>query len=160
MVKSDLLRELRAARRAFFDSIDGLNETQAGAPGSMGSWSIKDVLAHMEYWDTEFLRGIMTLRAGGYPEFLDVDWDERNAVEVEKRRGESLVELTESLSQSGAKLHEYLEDLDGREFSMSWGQRWKTWDVTIAWIAEGVIGHDRHHTGRILSWRGRENMRV
>jgi len=156
MGKSEMLRELWEARRSFLDSLQGLSETEASVPGSIGSWSVKGVVAHMEYWDVEFLQGLTTLRRGGYPEFLDVDCDERNAVEVEKRRGKSLSELIKSLGESGAKVREYLESLDEHEFSKSWGQEWKTWDVTIEWIAEGIIGHDRHHTTRILSWRRKE----
>lgn len=153
MKKSELIQELREARRGFLDSVDGLSEKEASRADSIGAWSIKDVVAHMVYWDREFFHGMKTLLSGGFPDFLEFDCDEKNAAEVSKRKNETLEELVKDLNESGRSILDYLGGLEEDELRESWGQKWKTWDVTVAWIAEGIIGHDRHHTGKILAWR-------
>jgi uncharacterized damage-inducible protein DinB len=153
MSKTELVREVVKARQSFMDTLEGLTESESSISGSMGTWSVNDVVAHMVYWDEEFLRGLKILLEGGYPDYLDSDWDEVNAREVEKRKGLSLEELTGGLGESGEMIRQYLEGLGEEEFSASRGLKWKNWDVTIEWVLQGLIGHDRHHTKKMLSWR-------
>jgi uncharacterized damage-inducible protein DinB len=153
MSKVELVREVAEARHGFLDTLEGLTESESSISGSMGTWSVKDVIAHMVYWDEEFLEGLKILREGKYPDYLDSDWDEVNAREVESRKGLSLEELARSLGQSGEMIRQYLEGLGEEEFSASRGLKWRDWDVTIEWVLQGLIGHDRHHTKKMLSWR-------
>jgi uncharacterized damage-inducible protein DinB len=152
-MKSQLMEELRQARQSLLGSVRHLSEGEAAASNSLGAWSVKDVLAHMVFWDEEFLRGMNSLLRGDRPGFLDEDWDRLNQREVEKRRGQSLNELLLELERTGNEVLQFVGGLDETEISSSRGEKWKTWDVTIEWLVSGNIEHERHHTSKILSWR-------
>ena len=152
MKNEELTESWTRARKLFFDSVEGLSEEEASITNSMGSWSVKDVVAHLIFWDEELLRSIETLLRGDRPAFLDKDWDSLNAAAVTRRKDQSLEEMLQDLKESGRKVKILIASLDERQFSLSRGQKWKTWDVTIEWLVSGNIGHDAHHARRIVSW--------
>lgn len=153
MEKEELIESWRRARKLFFDSVEGLSEEDASVADSMGSWSVKDVVAHLIFWDEELLRSIEALLKGDRPAFLDEDWDSLNARAVEKRVDQSLEEMLRDLRVSGRKVKGVMARLDEGQFSLSRGQKWKAWDVTIEWLVSGNTGHDVHHARRVASWR-------
>ncbi|MFQ5905136.1 MAG: DinB family protein [bacterium] len=153
MNKRELIQQWREARRVLFDSLKALGEGEASIPNSIGKWSVKDVVAHIVFWDEELLRGMKALLKRDRPAFLDRDWDELNARAVAERKHQSLNEMLGDLKESGARIEVFLNGLDESEFCSCMGQKWKMWDVTIEWIVCGNVEHDKHHTQKILTWR-------
>ncbi|TET44221.1 ClbS/DfsB family four-helix bundle protein [candidate division TA06 bacterium] len=153
MENEELTEAWAKGRKLFFDSVEGLSEERASKPYSMGSWSVKDVVAHLVFWDEELLRSIEALMRGDRPAFLDQDWDSLNAREVARRKDQSLEEMLQDLEESGRGVKSLIASLDEGQLSLRRGQKWKTWDVTIEWLVSGNIGHDGHHARKIAAWR-------
>ena len=67
MSRADLLRRLDARWKALVASYDGLSETDQLEPGVTGTWSVKDIIAHVTTWEAEALAHLPVILAGGKP---------------------------------------------------------------------------------------------
>jgi hypothetical protein len=64
MNRSDLLSALRGSREAVEAVLGNLTEAQLLAPGALGDWSVKDILAHVTAWEVELLTTLGKARRG------------------------------------------------------------------------------------------------
>jgi uncharacterized protein (TIGR03083 family) len=66
--KDQLLEQIQTERRRFEANLAGLDAEAMLAPGAVGAWSVKDVLAHLTDWEQRFLAWYELGRTGGAPE--------------------------------------------------------------------------------------------
>lgn len=73
--KPDLLKRIRQARDEFSEQWRDLNEDQMTAyPGPQSDWSVKDLVAHITWWETDALERIdIALEGGLVPQYEDYD---------------------------------------------------------------------------------------
>jgi len=82
--KHDLLNEAAFQFRAFHEAMHGLNEEHLTEVW-MGTWSIRDIIAHISGWQTELIPALERLAQGQRPipegvSYDDVDtWNEKFA---------------------------------------------------------------------------------
>jgi hypothetical protein len=67
MNKQQLLAKLEQAWSAFQESYAGLTEAEMLTPGVTADWSVKDLLAHVSWWEAEALKYLPQIQAGGRP---------------------------------------------------------------------------------------------
>jgi hypothetical protein len=78
----------------------------------LGSWSIKDLLAHLIGWDDTNLEAIQNVLAGKLPafyEYRDPDWRTYNAMLVKKHKVNSSKEILTKAKDSQEKLIQFLQ---------------------------------------------------
>jgi hypothetical protein len=77
-----LVDELVEARRAFIAALADVDPALLTAPGLVGDWSARELLAHLGYWAGHAAEAIHHAEQGRIEEFGegDLDVDERNAV--------------------------------------------------------------------------------
>jgi len=51
MNKAELITTLRSQRERLEAALAGLSEAQITKPGANGQWSVKDLIAHLTYWE-------------------------------------------------------------------------------------------------------------
>ena len=67
MDKQQLLKQLETAWAGLEESYAGLSDSQLTEPGVMGTWSVKDILAHVTTWEEEALKYLPLIITGGRP---------------------------------------------------------------------------------------------
>jgi hypothetical protein len=67
MNKKELIENLENQRELFLDVIDNLTEETLGEPGVTGTWSIKDILAHISRWEAELVKLLWQISQGQRP---------------------------------------------------------------------------------------------
>jgi len=91
-----LLRRLDHAWKALQESYAGLSEGELVEPGVTGTWSVKDIIAHVTWWEEEALAHLPVILAGGRPPRYSVAYggiDAFNAKMTKQRRDLSLAEV-------------------------------------------------------------------
>ena len=91
-----LLRRLDQAWQAFQESYAGLSEAEVLEPGVTGTWSVKDIIAHVTWWEEEALAHLPLILAGGKPPRYSVTYggiDAFNAKMTRQRKDLSLAEV-------------------------------------------------------------------
>ena len=67
MNRQQLLKQLDTAWTAFKESYAGLSDSQLTEPGVTGDWSVKDIIAHVTWWEEEALKHLPLIIKGGVP---------------------------------------------------------------------------------------------
>lgn len=104
--RSHILEQVKAAPPAHLDQI------------FLGSWCLKDLIAHLTGWDYTNLKAAQEILAGKYPSFFqyaDKDWSSYNARLVEIYRQEPFRAMLEALESSHRELIDYLRSIPARD---------------------------------------------
>ncbi len=111
MTKDQLLTRIDDAWRDFEASYAGLSEAQLLIPNVTGAWSVRDIIAHVTWWEEEALAHLPLIRDGGRPPRYSVKYggiDAFNAMMTEKRRALSLHEVLRQHDAVHARLVDYI----------------------------------------------------
>lgn len=150
MNTEQVLQRLDKAWTAFEESYAGLPDSQLMIPGVTGRWSVRDIIAHVTWWEEEALKHLPIIREGGRPARYSVKYggiDAFNALMTEQRRPLSLAEVLRQHDEVHRVLIDYIrtqpEELFKRETRFRRRLRLDT------------FGHYPIHTNAIREWRSR-----
>jgi hypothetical protein len=142
------LKRLDAAWADFEASYAGLSDAQLLIPGVQGRWSVRDIIAHVTWWEEEALKHLPLVREGGRPPRYSVQYggiDAFNALMTEQRRHLSLAEVRRQHDEVHARLVDFIrrapEELFRRETRFRRRLRLDTY------------GHYPKHARAIRAWR-------
>jgi hypothetical protein len=159
--KEELLRRVHTGRQELESTLARINESRMSAKELHDGWSVKDMLAHLGWWEHRIARIFDALIQGRDPdpraddEELDDlntrvynEWRDRSLEEVrsyEREGYEKVVSLVERAAH---------EDLfDPHRFS------WTEGEPFFGWIVGNTFGHYEEHLGFIREWLEREGVR-
>lgn len=150
MTREQVLARLDEAWKEFEDSWVGLSEDRLLSSGVQGEWSVRDIIAHVTWWEEEALQHLPLVREGGRPPRYSVAYggiDAFNALMTERRRGLSLAEVLRRHDDVHARLVAYVRAAPEELFrTASRFRRRLTLDA---------IGHYPLHAKAIRAWRAR-----
>lgn len=148
MKTHQVLERLDAAWTDFEASYAGLPDSRLLTPGVTGAWSVRDIIAHVTWWDEEALEHLPLIREGGRPARYSVKYggiDAFNALMTERRKHLSLAQVLRQHDTVHARLIAYVraapEELYTRETRFRRRLRLDT------------FGHYPIHARAIRAWR-------
>lgn len=149
MNRQQLLGHLESAWTALNESFAGLPDARLTAPGVMGEWSVRDILAHVTTWDEEALKALPVIARGGKtPRYIQYGGvDGFNARTSEQKRGLALAEVLRQLDETHQRLIDYLRDAPDELFARETGFRHR--------LRLDTYSHYPLHTRAIRAWRER-----
>ena len=105
-----LVRRIDQAWSDFLDSFAGLPDAQLTRRGTLGEWSVKDVLAHVTTWEEEALKHLPTVASGGRTRRYAAEGgiDAFNARMAAAKAHLSLAEVLRQLEETHLRLVEYV----------------------------------------------------
>ncbi|MBI4731942.1 MAG: ClbS/DfsB family four-helix bundle protein [Chloroflexi bacterium] len=149
MNKIEFVSKIEETYQEYQTVLASLNEAQMLQPRICGEWSVKDVVAHITWYEREMV-GVLTARALTGSDFWNLSLEERNAAIHAGNRDRPLQELlaeSEQVHRSMMKLLDSLTDEDlldaGRFREMP--PDWIPWQV----IASNTFEHYPEHTAFI-----------
>jgi hypothetical protein len=160
MTKAKLLEELRSAR-AEWDAlmVDVVAQrgraglTQAGAAGT---WSVRDLVAHLTSYDRWFVNAAEAQMRGELPPMDGtewMEWDERNAIHHQRTLYLSPDEVLDDSSKTYTRLIKLVEMMD-EEFLVEPQQPPGIPQPFVVWeqLRGNTYDHYRLHTDNIRAW--------
>lgn len=148
MKKQQLIDRLEQAWAAFQESYAGMSEAQLTKPGVAGDWSVKDILAHVSWWEAESLQHLPLILQGERPPRYSQLYggiDAFNAMMTGQWRQRSLAEVLVQLEDTHRRLMAYLESVPEEQFTKETRFRRRLgWDT---------YKHYPLHTQAITEWR-------
>jgi hypothetical protein len=148
MTPEQALARLDAAWQDFEASYAGLSAEQLLTPGVQGAWSVRDVIAHVTWWEEEALTHLPLIREGGRPPRYSVKYggiDAFNARMTERRRGLALAEVLRQHDEVHAQLVAYLRQAPPELFATETRFRRR--------LKLDATGHYPLHAKAIRAWR-------
>ncbi len=153
--KDAIISGLIEVRQKILDAAAALSPAQHDQI-FLGSWSVKDLLAHLVGWDVTNLKAVKAVRAGKLPDFYaytDRDWKTYNARLVSRYKKNDFGELVSSLQAAHQKLIDFLQAVPAEEFSRDTGVRFKGIKVTIAYLLKAELKDEQIHHAQIEAFR-------
>jgi hypothetical protein len=120
MTRQQLLKKLYKAWTLFNESYAGLSDSQLTQPGVMGTWSLKDILAHVTTWEEETLKYLPVISQGDKPPRYSTMYggiDAFNAHMMEQKRGLALSEVMRQLDETHRRLIDYVQSAPEEQFA-------------------------------------------
>src|SRR5215510_6196981 len=114
MNRQQLLNQLDTAWTAFKESYAGLPDWQLTEPGVTGDWSVKDMIAHVTWWEEGALKHLPLIITGGRPPQYSIQYggiDAFNAQMTEQKRGLSLADVLRQLEETHHQLIAYVHSV-------------------------------------------------
>lgn len=156
MDKAELLRQFREGRAALDALLDGLSDSDLTQPGVVGDWSIKDVLAHLTFWQGRAVDGVGQA-LGDYPqlEFPRVPDEEAmhrlNADAYQRSRNRPLREVQAEFNRTADLLLGLIQRLTGEQLNSTaaWTFDEPQWQA----IANESFEHFEEHADDIRAWK-------
>lgn len=148
MTREQLLARIDAAWQAFGDSYAGLTDEQLQEPGVAGDWSVKDLIAHVTWWEQEALKHVPLIVAGGRPPRYSVTYggiDAFNTLMAEKKRDRSLAEIRNESEDTHRRLLAMIRDVPEDHFTRETRVRRR--------LRLDTYSHYPIHTEAIRQWR-------
>lgn len=119
MDRSQLLKRLNEAWNALKASYAGLSDAEMMEPGVTGSWSLKDIIAHVTSWEEESLTHLPLILAGEKPPRYSVTYgsiDAFNAWATEQKRTLSLSEVLRQQDDTHRRLIDFIQKVPEEQF--------------------------------------------
>jgi uncharacterized protein (DUF305 family) len=143
-----VLTKLDSAWRDFENSYSGLSDGQLLLSGVTGQWSVRDIIAHVTWWEEEALEHLPLIRTGGRPPRYSVKYggiDAFNALKTAERRGLSLNEVRKQHDEVHEQLVEYVRASPAELFARETRFRRR--------LRLDTYGHYPGHARAIRKWR-------
>jgi len=152
MKKETFLSTLRTSRSELDRALAQVNEGRLEEPGVSGFMSVKDILAHITWFEKEML-AVLDQRTLAGSDWWDLPSDERNDRIFAANRDRPLAEVRAGAHQVYALLLQALEGLD--EGDLNDPSRFR--DMPLDWIpyqllAGNTCDHYDHHAADIRRW--------
>ncbi len=154
--KDQIIAELSAARKRILDVAASLRPTQQDEI-FLGTWSVKDLLAHLVGWDYTNIESVKEIRAGKSPSCFthwNPNWAAYNARLVKEHKKDNTTELLAALDKSHHELIHYLKGLPTDDFERDFDVRSpRGRNVTVAYHLQAEIDDEREHYEQIKELR-------
>jgi hypothetical protein len=151
--RQQLLKRLDTAWVAFQASYAGLANSRLTEPGVAGEWSVKDIIAHVTWWEEEALRHLPLIIAGGRPPRYSTAYggiDAFNAMMAERKRDVSLTDVLTQQDDTHRRLIDFIQSVPEDQFTRETRARRR--------LRLDTYSHYPIHAKAIQEWRQRRSI--
>jgi hypothetical protein len=152
--KNVLLADLIAARENLLAVVSSLPPGCQDA-SCIGTWSVKDLVAHLVGWDLTNLQAVNEILAGQRPSFFqyyDPDWQHFNARLVETYRKEPFDALLSAAADSHQQFLAFLQSLPPDTVLKGKSPKELGRSVTIRNLLLSEAADERKHCEQVLAF--------
>jgi hypothetical protein len=145
-----LADDLLAARKDFNDALADVDPSLLTAPGLVGEWSARELIAHLAYWAGHAAEALHQAKQGRVGDFGEdeMDVDARNAVVA---RVASETDLATVRQREEAAFDALLTRLKRAE--PTWLEERVSYGDTLEYVVrDDGADHYREHTADLRSW--------
>jgi hypothetical protein len=152
MDRSQLLKRLEKAWETLEASYVGLSDAEMMEPGVTDTWSVRDIIAHVTWWEEEALTHLPLILAGGKPPRYSVTYggiDAFNALMTEQKRNLLLSEVLRQRNDTHRRLIDLIQTVPEDQFIRETRFRRR--------LRLDTYSHYLKHAEGIRSWRGQRS---
>jgi len=154
--RSNLLGLMRDGRQKLEQALGRLNEAQMVQEKTLyGTWAVKDLLAHLGYWEGRAAFIFDELLSGRPdPAYDTLDFDQRNAQVFAANRDRPLADVQREEQQAYQRLLSLVERATEDDLFNPQRFAWTRGQPYFEWIAGNSYGHYDEHLPALLEWIG------
>ncbi|HMA37573.1 MAG TPA: ClbS/DfsB family four-helix bundle protein [Chloroflexia bacterium] len=156
--KMDKARTLAALETRFNEFLAVLAQVppeRREAPTLDGEWSVKDLLAHITFWEGHTLTGIQAGLRGERPDWPTGSTDTINARIAAQSHDRPLAQVLADFHQTHRAFMDQIAALDEADLIEPGRFDWSRRRPVRAWVYEDGYGHYPRHTRQLQAWLDR-----
>jgi uncharacterized protein (TIGR03083 family) len=148
MDREELHQQMVSGRQQFKATLARLTDTEMSAPFLLGNWSVKDMLAHIAWWEMRVLKIYQTLLKGETvaPIFEDVSIDALNARIYAEHRHRDLAEIIQEEEQTYQDLLSLVQTAPERDLFDPGRFSWTEEKPFALWVVWNTYDHYAEHS--------------
>ena len=150
--KDELLLSAAREYKAFHEALHGLNEEQM-AEVWLGTWSIKEIVAHMSGWHRELLPALERIARGERPVPKGVSYDDVDAWNARFAAPAKDTEITDLLLELDRSHEDFMLAADRVP-----AERFQPGKAAYRTVDGVTAHHYREHGDQIRAWRASRNV--
>lgn len=144
--KQELLESIQHSHQDLVKKYSGLSPQQMVWPGSMGEWSVKDILAHLVDWEQRFINWYHTGVGGEIPKTPapGYTWRELprlNQSGYEIHKNDSLEYVLQQSQHSYREIFDLVLEMTEEEIFETGYYSWTGKSPLLHWIAANTSSH-------------------
>lgn len=156
--KQEILDRIQTERRRLEQNLERLSDDQMMAPGVVGDWSVKDLLAHLVDWEQRFLGWYEAGLRGEVPETPapGLGWSELDVLNqqiYESHRARKLADVREEFHTSYSQILETVRQMPEDVMFEVGHYKWLGQSNLTAYILANTANHYRWAKGQIREWQ-------
>jgi hypothetical protein len=153
MNRAEFLDALRKGRAEWEALISGIDRARMEIPGVEGDWSIKDIIAHVTWYEREMIEVARDRVLKGSPHWALPATEERNAAIHADTRALSLDDVLLQSTRVYRELYQALQTLGDEDLAQA--SRFR--DMPAEWVPRELIAsntceHYPQHIPHIRAW--------
>jgi uncharacterized protein (TIGR03083 family) len=130
-----------------------LSVAEINQPGAVGVWSVKDVLAHLAFWERFAVNTLQSIARGETPVLgADDETERKNASVVAQYYQRPLAAVVADWQQAREELLDALEELDDQMLNDPDYFPWSEGRPLLDRIAGNSFDHEQEHIEQIREW--------
>ena len=144
--KKELLESIQTTRDLLDKKFSKLTPVQMVLPGSMGDWSVKDILAHLVDWEQRFIGWYKAGLRGEVPKtpapgFTWRELPKLNKEGFEQLKDETLADVLEQYERSYPEILEIIKGMSEKEIFEAKHYEWTGDSSLLPWIVANTSSH-------------------
>ncbi len=157
MNKAELLDDIRREHERLEKLVAQLGEDQLAAPGVVGDWSVKDILAHITAWDRLLPGWLEAAHIGAHPKlpsegYTWADEDKLNEAIYLQHKDEPLDKALADFRASFALVQREVEALSDEQLTDPQLYQWMHGKPLFSLIAADTSEHYKDFADQIEQW--------
>ena len=145
--KDELLLAAAREYKALHEALHGLNEDQMGEVW-LGTWSVKEIVAHISGWHREMVPALGRLARGERPVPEGTSYDDVDAWYARLAAGARDREVADLLLELDRSHEDFMQAA-----SRVPAERWQPGKTTHRIVDDNTAHHYHEHAAQILAWR-------
>lgn len=156
MAKDTLIEQIRAGREEITALWRGVDEAELlRRPGPQEDWSVKDLIAHLTYWEQHMINNVKMLLKGESPEYVSDNLDAINARVFEDNKDRSLADIQADYERSLGEVIAQIEAMSEDDIYNPQKFTWTKGESLVPMIAGDTYEHYQDHIDDVRKWQGR-----
>ena len=152
MTKDQIVAAIRTERQHLEETLSLFSEEQMQEPLFTGGWSVKDILAHIVFWEQRTLRGIRASLRGEAPPPIKGIVDTINKRVYEENHDRPLPDVTSDFHHSFREFIEQVAALAEDDMADPLRFAWTRGKPLRNWIRVDSQYHYVQHNRQLRAW--------
>ena len=155
--KAELLAAMSAGQQELYDVLAHIPEDRMTEIALYNTWSIKDLIAHLSWWQNNAAERIETVRQGGTPQVFE-EFDTINAEVFERYRYTPLAEVRAMEAKTFTALEALVKSIDEEELFDAARYPAAKGRMLAGLAAGNTFGHYDDHLPDVRAWMAQNNL--
>lgn len=161
MEKTELLEALEDGHQELLEMLQDLPDEMLLKPGVIGEWSIKDILAHLTYWEGQLVTLLFQAQRGAAKpstvHFSKISIEDLNQRWYLSGKDRALEMVWQDWQGVRKQTIRRVTDLNEQDLNDIHRYTWLEGVPLFQWIANDTIEHEDEHADQIREWIDRQD---